>query len=235
MRKPFRFKEFAIEQSRAAMPVTTDACIFGAIIQPKPTGFLLDIGAGTGLLSLMLAQRFPNLQITALEVQKESAENAMQNIAASPFAQNIEVAEGDIIDFLPSKWVDIIVCNPPFFENQLPSEKVGKRLARHTGHLNYETLLAKISHLLADDGECFLLVPNLHLEKCISIAQNHHLYLNEVINIKAMPSKETHVSVVKLARKHKMHAVSTFVVYQSQGAYSKEMKALMAPFYLNLG
>lgn len=235
MRKPFQFKEFAIEQAHAAMPVTTDACIFGAIIQPKSSGFLLDIGTGTGLLALMLAQRFPKLKMVALEVQKDSAEAAMQNVAGSPFAHKIEVVEGDIIEFVAPKLFDVIVCNPPFFENQLPSEKEGKRLARHTGELSYETLLAKISHLLAPDGECFLLLPNLHLEKCVSLAQNHHLCLNETLHIKAMPSKEPHVSVIKLTRQQSTPSLGSLVVYQSQGAYSTEMKALMAPFYLKLG
>lgn len=232
MRKPFVFKEFKINQENAAMPVTTDACIFGALIHLETEGAVLDIGCGTGLLTLMLAQRYPHKQYTAVELQVESAATAEQNFANSPWRANITAIQGNILDFRSENRFGTIVCNPPFFENQLPSLAEGKRLARHAGELNYTTLLGAIHPLLDDSGFCWLLVPALHGGACIQIAESLGFYLKRRIAIQASASKPAHLFVLAFGKNPTVLIEQGLVVYEQQGVYSREMQLLMQDYYL---
>src|SRR6185369_1848613 len=116
----FQFKQFTIHQDRCAMKVTTDACLFGAWVAEKVKSQkskiknLLDIGTGTGLLSLMYSQKNSNCTIDAIEINEEAYEQAKENVAASPFAEQVHVMKGDVRTFLLDKKYDLIISNPPF-------------------------------------------------------------------------------------------------------------------------
>ena len=152
----FQFKQFIIHQDRCAMKVTTDSCLFGAWVaaavrsqDPIAIGSgvrsLLDIGAGTGLLSLMIAQK-NNISIDAIEIDKDAFLQASENIAASPWSERIKISHADIKYFnpLPAKY-DIIVSNPPFYENEWQSESLQRNTAHHSSELLLTDLLDIIS------------------------------------------------------------------------------------------
>lgn len=179
----FQFKQFTIQQDRCAMKVTTDACLFGAWVaervgssefgvQSSESGVrkILDIGTGTGLLVLMIAQKV-NAAIDALEIDKDAFEQAKENISTSLWADRINVTHADVkVYVFPGKY-DVIISNPPFYENELKSGDAKKNIAHHEG-LTLNELLSIIKKNLSADGEFYLLLPykrNTEIEKLMPL------------------------------------------------------------------
>jgi tRNA1Val (adenine37-N6)-methyltransferase len=233
-RRPFRFKQFEVAQEGGCMPVTTDACIFGALAGIGNAKNVLDIGTGTGLLSLMLAQRFPEAHFTAVDIDEASVNQAHLNFENSPWKDRLNAVKADIREWEPGTQFDAIVCNPPFFENQLPSESEDKRRARHTLTLDFKTLLDTINLLVKDDGMCWLLLPCLHLNQIAIAAHKNALYFHHSINIRSFDDSEPHVAAICLSKINKGKCDSYLTLYNKPGIYSEETQALMKDFYLLL-
>jgi len=161
----FRFKQFTIHQDQSAMKVTTDGCLFGAwsakVIREKKQeqGRWLDIGTGTGLLSLMVAQQNPDCLIEAVEIDTAAAEEARKNILAAGKEKKIIIHQQDIQHYHPGYQYDIIFSNPPFYENELKGNNSGKNKAHHNEGLLFHQLLACCKQLLKEKGSIFLLLP----------------------------------------------------------------------------
>src|SRR5262245_58656662 len=140
----FQFKQFVIHQEHCAMKVTTDGCLFGAWVAASKAGnaaagkHVLDIGTGTGLLSLMYAQKHPHAQIDAIEIDEAAAQQAADNFAASPWQKRLQLIHSDIKDYRPSHPYDTIISNPPFYENQLSSGNAKKNMAHHSSSIGLE-------------------------------------------------------------------------------------------------
>jgi tRNA1Val (adenine37-N6)-methyltransferase len=180
----FQFKQFTIHQDKCAMKVTTDSCLFGAYVnqrvrsQESGVGKALDIGAGTGLLTLMVAQE-TEVVIDAIEIDKDAFEQAEKNVAASPWADRIKVmhADAEKSEF-PTRY-DVIISNPPFYDNELKSNDVKKNIAHHNEGLLLPRLLQVIKKTLQPDGSFYLLLPfkrndeikKLFIENKLSIRQ----------------------------------------------------------------
>ncbi len=174
----FRFKQFIIHQDKCGMKVTTDASLFGAWVaeEVRNLGFgignlteanfsnkkkietVLDIGCGTGLLSLMLAQKC-NAEIDAIEIDEDAASQALENVESCHFKNKINIINTDIRNYHPGKKYDIIISNPPFYENELKSDSSKKNTAHHSDSLKLEELLWAIKNNLSNDGFFFLLLP----------------------------------------------------------------------------
>ena len=160
----FSFKQFTVYHDRCAMKVTTDSCFFGAwaareIKNPEvKIKNVLDIGAGTGLLSLMIAQK-NEVEIEAIEIDPATSEQARDNIVASPWNNRIHIFNEDIHVFNPNKKYDCIICNPPFYENELPSQVPGKNIAHHSEELTISEVLQFITIHLSEEGMFFLMYP----------------------------------------------------------------------------
>ena len=153
----FTFRKFSISQDRCAMKVGTDGVLLGAWAHGGRR--ILDIGAGTGLISLMLAQRCPNASLTAVEIDSEAASQARENVAASPFADRVGVVATDIQSFATDERFDAIVSNPPFFTDSLRNPDSQRATARHADTLTYRDLFSAVSRLIADDGEFSAVIP----------------------------------------------------------------------------
>lgn len=166
----FQFKQFCIHQDKCAMKVTTDGCLFGAWVanniqkQNPQNENCLDIGTGTGLLSLMVAQK-NNLQIDALEIDKNAALQAKENTQASPWKENISIHNIDANLFSSNSSYDLIISNPPFYENELKGESLKKNIAHHDEGLLLPELLAIIKKKLSVDGIFYLLLPYKRTEE----------------------------------------------------------------------
>lgn len=186
----FRFKQFTIQQDKAAMKVTTDGCLFGAWVAKKMaehTGTslrLLDIGTGTGLLSLMIAQKNPDCSIDAVEIDNNAYEQAIENIIASPRKENIRVVQADIKSFEPGKKYDTIFCNPPFYENELKAEDEKRNIAHHDGGLSFNELFAIIKQRLSPEGHFYLLLPYKRNEEIRKLALEHQFELVQLTFVK---------------------------------------------------
>ena len=164
----FSFKRFPIRQERCAMKVGTDGVLLGVWaafgMEAARVRSILDIGTGTGLIALMMAQRFSNAKVTAIDIDKEAAEQAKENIQASPFSHNINVLHKSLQEYIhynkeneESVKFDVVVCNPPFYDNSLTCPDPRRTTARHNSTLPFSTLMKGAKTLLADQG-CFSLV-----------------------------------------------------------------------------
>ena len=155
----FQFKQFTVQQDRCAMKVCTDACVFGAWAGSPEAARILDIGTGTGLLSLMAAQRNQVARIDAVEIDSAAAEQARENIANSPFAGRITVHQSPIQCFEPRYLYDTILVNPPFFQSDLRSPDARVNQAHHAESLTFSELLTAVVRFLGVGGTWHVLLP----------------------------------------------------------------------------
>lgn len=168
----FQFKQFLVKQDRCAMKVGTDGVLLGAWAEGGQR--VLDIGTGTGLIALMMAQRFPEAVIDAIDIDLDAVEQARENVFASPFADRITVVNCALQDYVPAHLhtvfpveddvrqmgvYDAIVCNPPFFVDSLKNPDKKRAIARHTDSLPFRLLMKRVASLLTADGICSLVLP----------------------------------------------------------------------------
>ncbi len=220
------------------MKVSTDACLLGAWAPfPEISGNLLDIGAGTGLLSLMLAQRFPEAHITALEIDLQAAQQAAENIRRSPFNERIEVVCGDVRNFAPEALFDGIIANPPFFQNSLKGQDAARNRARHSDDtLDFPELYTAVTRLLKPGGSFALLLPVQAQEGWEKGLISGKLQLAAMLKSRPLPEKEPN-RVIYFYRKGILSgksAVSELSVYERYGDYSLDFRKLLQPFYERL-
>ena len=183
----FTFKQFTIHQDRCAMKVGTDGVLLGA----WATGGrrILDIGTGTGLVALMMAQRFPDAVVTGVEIDHEAAIQAEENAMSSPFSKRVSIEHCALQDFTPQFKYDAITCNPPFFEESLKCPDKSRNTARHTDTLPYSTLFERCRSLLTDDGVLSIIIPTDYLSRVQQECAYCSLFVNDTLFIKTTERK----------------------------------------------
>lgn len=239
----FSFKQFNIQQDRCAMKVTTDACLFGAWASQcikelvKEKGMLLDIGSGTGLLSLMIAQQHPALQFTAVEIDKDAVEQARENIQASPWENRITVIHEDINQFTAQLPFDLIISNPPFYQDDLRSPHEKKNRAHHDASLLVPELLKSIQSHLSEEGHYFLMMPFRRKQELMQLLKDHQLHAEQIVLISPAEKKEFSRVFVCGQKERNDIAKTTekeLVIAMEDGSYSETFKVLLKPYYLFL-
>lgn len=186
----FQFKHFAINQDRCAMKVGTDGTLLGAWANaPSGPCKILDIGTGTGLVALMMAQRFTEAQIIGVDIDPEAIIQAKQNVEASPFSSRVEIFEKDVVNIIDEEEFDVIVCNPPYFVDSLTCPQNQRTIARHAVTLTYESLMHSASRLLKPDGRISIVLPTENSDRAESAATFAGLFLTRVCLIKTTPNK----------------------------------------------
>lgn len=232
----FRFKQFVIEQDRCAMKVSTDACVQGAWTPVAgDVKHVLDIGCGTGLLSLMLAQRYPDLVIDAIELDAAAAEQAAENVHASPWSGRIQVLQADARSFFADKKYELIICNPPFFNNSLLGPQQLRNHARHTLSLTYEDLFGCIENNLAAGGTAAVLLPSAEhqLWRKLLQANDWHIIRELLIAPRTGSAPNRVVSVCAPVYEHLQ--TETVAIRQEAGNdYTQEFVELLHSFYLHI-
>lgn len=174
----FSFKRFTIRQDRCAMKVGTDGVLLGAWAacgkEAAEVRNVLDIGTGTGLIAIMAAQRFPNAKVIGIDIDKDAAEQAKDNVSTSPFSQSIKILHKSLQDFIKDcksdeesvkKGFDLIVCNPPFFDNSLTCPDAKRTTARHNSTLPFPTLIKGANAVMSDDGTLAIVIPSESRQK----------------------------------------------------------------------
>ncbi|MES2704771.1 MAG: methyltransferase [Bacteroidota bacterium] len=231
----FQFKQFRIEQQGCAMKVTTDACILGAWC-PIENGVrkVLDIGAGTGLLATMLAQRSDAIIVDAVEYDAEAAEQAAENAAASPWSGRINVIHADARSYTGAHKYDLIITNPPFFNDSLLSDKQQKNVARHTLSLSYAELLCVVNANLADDGYAAILLPVPEYERWKLLAISEGWDEVGALHVRHRDSAAVKRVVGLFSRRATSLPRNALTIQDDGGNYSVDFKQLLGPFYLNL-
>ena len=186
----FQFKQFTVNQDRCAMKVGTDGTLLGAWANaPEGPCKILDIGTGTGLVALMMAQRFPESQVFGVDIDPEAVIQATQNAEASPFSDRIKISECDATKMTDKEEFDVIVCNPPYFIDSLTCPKDQRTLARHAVSLTYESLMQAAKKLLKNDGRISIVIPTENNDAIESAATFAGLFITRLCLIKTTPNK----------------------------------------------
>jgi tRNA1Val (adenine37-N6)-methyltransferase len=231
----FRFKQFTVDQQNCAMKVTTLACIQGAWLPAIKPKRVLDVGAGTGLLTLMAAQRY-QAQIDAVEIDGKAFTTMKSNFEASPWSDRIQAYHQCIRQFAAQCTLtyDLIVTNPPFYERQRRSENPLVNLARHDLGLNLEELLSAINKLLAPDGSCSLLLPVRQTEKLLAETARRPFYALRQLYI-ADSCKHPTQAVITVFSRAAGHLMQEHLHIKNQNrGFHRKYRSLLRPYYLNI-
>ncbi|GAA0564003.1 tRNA1(Val) (adenine(37)-N6)-methyltransferase [Chitinophaga japonensis] len=236
----FRFKQFTVHQDRSAMKVCTDACIQGAFTarylagRAVPVQQVLDIGAGTGLLALMLAQQLPAAAITGIELDAAAAGQAAENFAASPWATRLQVTQTDVRYMPAARQYDCIITNPPFYEGSLQSSNVLRNQAMHATTLGYAELLDAIATHLAADGLFSVLLPYAAFGTFRQLAAAPGFFSQEILEIKQSPRHDYFRTVGIFSRVTTSPVLHSLTIYDEHNRYTPEFTALLKEYYLYL-
>lgn len=231
----FRFKQFLVRQDRCAMKVGTDGVLLGAWVRPDGCRRILDVGAGTGLIALMLAQRNPEAAIDALDIDAAACGQAEENVAGSPFAGRIRVVHTSLAAYVPEAVAayDLVVSNPPYFERSLKNPDPKRRLARHTDSLPLEALIAGGRRLLTPGGRLALILPaGREAEVEVLAGRNglHPVRQTTVVPVSGGAAKRI-LSELSVTAPAAPCERDTLYIEKARGEYSQAYIALMKDFY----
>ncbi|ANQ47684.1 methyltransferase [Flammeovirga sp. MY04] len=231
----FQFKEFSVNQEKCAMKIGTDAILLGAwatssMENPK----VLDIGCGSGLISLMLAQRFKDAEVTGIDIDEGAFEQSKENFMNSPWYNRLDAQIGDFRTAAFSSSFDLIVSNPPYFENALKAETKERNLARHTDSLSLHQLIEKVSKLLSRDGTFCMIYPIEALDEIISLAELHQLYISDLRIVHHNANKKAKRLLIALQKKainNKIEGKPFYIRANHNNDYSEEYQNLTKSFH----
>ena len=227
------------------MKVTTDACLFGAWVaeevrsQKSGVGsqHSLDIGTGTGLLALMLAQKNPEMKIDAIEIDNDSAEQSKINIRSSPWKEQINIIQDDVKGFSFEKKFDLIIGNPPFYENEIRSATDSKNVAHHSENLTFKELLVIIKNNLNKTGSFFLLLPYKRNEEIKKLLKDHELNILKILFVR-QSTKHDYFRIMLKGKLNERENIETefneISIWDDKQQYTNEFVKLLKDYYLHL-
>lgn len=233
----FRFKQFTIHQDRSAMKVSTDACIAGAWTKvPGNAKRILDIGTGTGLLALMLAQKSNKTIIDAVEDDEQAAKQAKENVQLSPWKERINIICADATVYGYKHRYSLVIANPPFFNNSLLGDSDKRNRARHTLNLSYESLLRIISDNLAEEGVASVLLPFSEFMRWEKLVLENNWKITHKLLVHPSEDKAPNRVVSIIARTIDTPVVQEHLfIRDKNGRYTAAYNSLMYPYYLDQG
>ena len=230
----FQFKQFTIYQDLAGMKVGTDSIILGSAIKIKSKyKRIIDVGTGTGLLSLMIAQKSSNSDITAVEIDSNAYHQAKINIDKCKWRNRINLIHADAKQLMIDHKYDLIICNPPYFSNSKQSVIISKNTARHQVELTFKDLINIWDKIGNDDSDLACIIPIIESEKLYKMVKNHGNYLAYYLEVRSNPNSYPK-RVVMLFSKNKMETIqSELCIHNNEGGYSEAYINMTKDFYLN--
>jgi tRNA1Val (adenine37-N6)-methyltransferase len=228
----FHLKRFTIHQDKATLKVGTDGVILGAWADVAGVKRVLDVGTGTGLLALMVAQRNGEANIDAVEIDDASAEQAAENVAASPWAERIRVHRMDVRKMHAAEPYDLIICNPPFYAGEMASPDARAGVARHSGELTFEELLDKAAMLLAPHGRFACILPLNREQEVLKIADHHGLRPQRRCLLNYLEHRPAKRVLLELARTPDHLREELLVVEHEPGQFTLQYRHLLKDFLL---
>ena len=235
----FRFKEFTIHQDKCSMKVCTDVCLFGAyvagLISNKKFQIdnCLDIGCGTGLLSLMLIQKNPDAIIDAVEIEANAYEQAKENFSNSKWNDRLKIFHTDVKDFVSEKKYALIISNPPFYENELLSKQKNKNIAKHDEGLTLKDLIKIVKNHLSAIGYFAILLPYNRIKYFEDVAKENNLFVHEKLLIRQTPSHNFFRGVLFFSN-DKSDSQTTEFIIKNNDIYTEAFTVLLRDYYLKL-
>jgi tRNA1Val (adenine37-N6)-methyltransferase len=233
----FQFKQFLVRQDKCAMKVGTDGVLLGAWVQCQQAGSILDIGCGTGLIALMMAQKCPASQIDAIDIDAVAFRQAKENFEYSPWADRLHSYHDSLQNFAltAAKKFDLIVSNPPFFMDAHPAPSEARNVARHMDEsLSIAELFDGVDKLLSSDGRFCVIFPFREGMLFLEYAEMHQLYANRITKVKTKVEKqEKRMMEFEKVRKELME--DELVIQEEDLSFTQQYIDLTADFYLGLG
>ena len=233
----FNFKQFHVNQDRCAMKIGTDGVLLGAWtpIINNPYN-VMDIGAGTGILSLMLAQRSNAEQIDAIEIDEDAYEQCVENFEASPWSDKLFCFHAGLDEFVdePEDEYDLIISNPPFYTDDYKSDNTSRDLARFEDALPFEELIEAAALLLSDNGIFSVIIPFKEEERFVSMCKELDLFPLKITRVKGTPTSEIKRSLLAFCRIEQTPLIDELVIEISRHNYTSEYIELTKEFYLKM-
>lgn len=233
----FQFKQFRIDQGQTAMKVTTEGCILGAWVarQSQSVKKVLDIGAGTGLLSLMIAQEHSDVHIDAVELNEQAARQALENFLQSPWNNRLKLHNGKVQDLEIDDRFDLIVSNPPFFNQSLNSPAANVNLARHDDSLSQQDLITAIKDNLTPTGHAYILYPEREADTFRQVAAQSDLYAQSELKVFNSPGSRVFRKVIAYGFEPVEVTPSVLIIKDGSRQYTADFVELLDDYYLYLG
>ncbi|MDV7105216.1 methyltransferase [Vibrio sp. TH_r3] len=243
--KDFSFKQFTVHGGFSGMPVSTDGVLLGSWIQAAHNATILDIGTGTGLLSLMCAQRFYQADIHAIEIDKDAYEAASHNFSQSPWHKRLQLTHADILSWtelfkLSNNLFDTIICNPPYFNQGQPSKLKQRATARHTDSLPHRDLLQSCQKVLKLQGKANFILPRVEGEAFITVASTLGWRVSRLCQVSPTEFKAVNRLLIELCRQDEtinskqLETEHSKLMINQSGKYSDNFVALTKAFYLKM-
>lgn len=230
----FRFKQFSIQHDRCAMKVGTDGVLLGAWAPLCSPRLILDIGSGSGLVALMAAQRATGAQVVGVEIHEDSYLQSLQNVAASPFAGRVQILCRDVRTYRPAERFSHILCNPPFYTQDILPPDVARSQARNASHLPLSELVACVGRLLdPEDGSFSVVLPYEAQSEFVALCLREHLYLSHVCAVRTVERKSPKRVLLNFLRSAPAQTHTEILVLQTgNGARTPQYANLTQDFYL---
>jgi len=231
----FQFKQFLIIQEKAAMKVGTDGVLLGAWVNVHHEKNILDIGTGTGLIALMMAQRI-SARITGIEIEKNASEEAVQNCKSSNWSERLFVQNISFQEFAEksSEKFDLIISNPPFFINDKKSKNSNLAIAKHNDLLPLPDLISGCKNLLSTEGRLAVILPVVPAKKLVELASEKGFHLIRITEVIPTPQKEPNRYLMEFSQIQKVLKKDSLTIFEeSGGQFSASYRKLTRDFYLN--
>lgn len=233
----FTFKQFSVNQDRCAMKIGTDGVLLGAWTPLINNPYnVLDIGAGTGILSLMLAQRSSAEQIDAIEIDEDAYEQCVENFEASPWGDKLFCFHAGLDEFVdePEDEYDLIISNPPFYTDNYKSDNSSRDLARFEDALPFEELIEAAALLLSDNGIFSVIIPYKEENRFVTMCKELDLFPLKITRVKGTPTSEIKRSLLAFCRMKQAPLVDELIIEISRHNYTSEYIELTKDFYLKM-
>lgn len=229
----FKFKQFEVSHSDAAMKIGTDAVLTGAWARVLPSDrHIADVGCGCGIIALMLAQRTDDALITALEIDSAAASEAESNIYHSPWRDRINVVNSDFLNWNPQEHYDLIVSNPPYYNEDIHCPDMRRDMARHSGSLSPESLLKKAAGLLSHNGRLVMITPSYYEDTLQFEAISARLNVTALTYVKTSQRKQPSRILWEFSREERPCTHSVLTIRNSENQYTDQYLQLVTDFYL---
>lgn len=229
----FQFKQFAVDQRDCAMKINTDGVLLASLVDVDQEPRILDIGTGTGVIALMLAQRNSRAQVEAVEIDPSAAQRAQDNFQNSPFKERLILHATSFQALKAVDLFDLIISNPPFYTDSLHNPDLRKKIARHTDLHFFTELLTFSAAQLTSCGKLALILPTALADELIDLAKPHGLALKNEILIRSFAGEEVIRKILVFQKQFfEGQEVSEFIIYQAKGIYSEAYKLALKPYFL---
>lgn len=231
----FKFKQFTINQDKTAMKVGVDGVLLGAWVDADGVQNILDIGTGTGLLALMLAQK-SLASIIALEIDEDAFMQATENVTKSSWTDRIELKKLALQEFMKTKnkGFDLIVCNPPYFSQSVNSDDNQRNLARHDDTLSADELFTSVIALLSENGRFCMIYPFSKKKMLFELAQKNKIFPQKLLIVRGNEKKKPNRLLVEFSFfRNKMKENELIIRDSKSNEYTKKYKELTKEYYLN--